>query len=126
MIPIFDVARHFAGVQLDEMDAHLVNRAFGGPHYRVLADAPKTHYTTQGGGYYSARPDLTRSGGSVLMGRFALIAAPVAVSAVGAKVVVDRYDDVIDELPEHEQRSMWQTFASGLTGTFGIGSGLSL
>jgi hypothetical protein len=33
---------------------------------------------------------------------------------------------VIQQAPAEQQRGMWQMFSSGLTGTFGIGSGLNL
>ncbi len=33
---------------------------------------------------------------------------------------------VVESAPQEQQRGMWQMFSSGLTGTFGIGSGLNL
>lgn len=127
MIPIVEVISHFAGKKFDDLDIHVINRAFGGPNYRVIGEAPRTHYTTEGGGHYSARPDLTRSGGSVIGGRVALLATPAAVAVVGAHAITTQFDDkVIQNTPEYERSGLWQMFSSGLTGTFGIGSGLSL
>lgn len=34
--------------------------------------------------------------------------------------------EVIERAPEEQQKGLWQMFSSGLTGTFGIGSGLNL
>ena len=34
--------------------------------------------------------------------------------------------EVIQRAPEEQQKGLWQMFSSGLTGTFGIGSGLNL
>ena len=127
MIPIMEVVSHFAGKKFDELDTFHINRQFGGPNYRVIGEAPRTHYTTEGGGHYSARPDLTRSGGSVIAGRAARQVAPVATGLVGAHVFHSKFDEhVVQKAPEHERRGFWQMFASGLTGTFGIGSGLNL
>jgi len=44
--------------------------------------------------------------------------APFALAAANVMV--------IESAPEHQRRGMWQMFSSGLTGTFGIGSGLNL
>ncbi len=127
MIPIIEVVSHFAGRKMDDMDMFNVNRAFGGPNYRVIGEAPRTHYTTEGGGHYSARPDLTRSGGSVIAGRAAVISAPAVTAVVGAHAITTKFDEhVVQKSPEHEEKSWWQMFSSGLTGTFGIGSGLNL
>ena len=127
MIPVIEVAMHYAGLKFDELDTFHVNRAFGGPYYRVIGEAPRTHYTTEGGGHYSARPDLTRSGGSVIGGRVALLATPAAVAVVGAHAITTQFDDkVIQNSPDHERSGFWQMFSSGLTGTFGVGSGLNL
>ena len=127
MIPIIEVISHFAGKKFVDFDIHVINRGFGGPNYRVIGEAPRTHYTTEGGGHYSARPDLTRSGGSVIAGRAAIMGSPVAAAVVGAHAVTTQFDDrVIQNAPEHERSGLWQMFSSGLTGTFGIGSGLNL
>jgi len=50
--------------------------------------------------------------------QIAIMAAPLAIAAANVAV--------IESAPEEEQRGMWQMFSSGLTGTFGIGSGLNL
>ena len=125
MIPIIEVMMHYAGVKMDDFDNALVNRSFGGPAYKVLGQP--THYTTEGGGTYSSRPDLTRSGHAVVGGRAAVVAAPVGVAVVGAHVIHTQFDEkVVQNAPEEERRGLWQMFSSGLTGTFGIGSGLNL
>ncbi len=46
--------------------------------------------------------------------------AAIPVTLAGANMVL------IESAPEEEQQGMWHTFVSGLTGTFGIGSGLNL
>ena len=50
--------------------------------------------------------------------QIAIASAPIALAAANFSV--------IESAPEEEQRGMWQMFSSGLTGTFGIGSGLNL
>ena len=68
-----------------------------------------THYTTEGGGHYSARPDLTRSGGP---GTYRAGGAAMLVlgSAVGAGVITKAYGELIaDESPD-ERRRLWQFF----------------
>jgi hypothetical protein len=50
--------------------------------------------------------------------QIAIAAAPFALAAANVAL--------IEDAPEEEQQGMWQMFASGLTGTFGIGSGLKL
>lgn len=53
-------------------------------------------------------------------------AAPVmALAAVPIALAGANYQ-VIESAPEEEQKGLWQMFASGLTGTFGVGSGLNL
>jgi hypothetical protein len=84
-----------------------------------------THYTTEGGGTYSARPDLTRSGGPGIY-RAAAVAGVAGATIVGATLITESYDEIIEDATPSEQRSLWHVFASGLTGTFGIGSGLNL
>jgi len=45
---------------------------------------PKTHYTTEGGGSYSMRPDLTRSGFSQALFAMAMSPAGMVTMAAGA------------------------------------------
>ena len=47
-----------------------------------------------------------------------LVAIPITLA--GANI------QLIENAPEEEQKGLWQMFASGLTGTFGVGSGLNL
>ena len=46
--------------------------------------------------------------------------ASVPITLAGANI------EVIERAPEEQQKGLWQMFSSGLTGTFGIGSGLDL
>jgi len=46
--------------------------------------------------------------------------ASVPITLAGANI------EVIQRAPEEQQKGLWQMFSSGLTGTFGIGSGLGL
>ena len=46
--------------------------------------------------------------------------AAVPVTLAGANV------EMIKRSPREQQKGLWQMFSSGLTGTFGIGSGLDL
>jgi len=114
----------FAGSQFhDTPDYGFFNPYHQIPEYR--GSTPPTHYTTEGGGTYSARPDLTRSGGPGTYNAIGGVALVVAAT-YGAAVITSAYNEVIEDEPEQEQRSLWQVFGSSLTGTFGIGSGLNL
>jgi len=53
-----------------------------------------------------------------MMPTIALASVPIILA--GANI------EVIERAPEEQQKGLWQMFASGLTGTFGIGSGLDL
>ena len=58
--------------------------------------------------------------------RTVFYSAPVAaLASVPATLALANYA-VIESAPQEQQRGMWQMFSSGLTGTFGIGSGLNL
>jgi hypothetical protein len=46
--------------------------------------------------------------------------ASIPITLAGANMAV------IEAAPEEQQKGLWQMFSSGLTGTFGIGSGLNL
>ncbi len=48
----------------------------------------------------------------------AVASAPLALAVANIQL--------IESAPVEQQRGMWQMFSSGLTGTFGIGSGLNL
>ena len=115
----------FAGTQFDAPDyfGNTFNPYRQIPEYQVRT--PPTHYTTEGGGTYSARPDLTRSGGPGTYNALGGVALVVGAT-YGAALITSAYNEVIEDEPEQEQRSLWQVFGSSLTGTFGIGSGLNL
>jgi len=105
--------------QDDFIDAGFLNPYRQIPGYRP--PSTPTHYTTEGGGTYSARPDLTRSGGPgtyVGMGAFGLGVVVMYTSAV----TVSAYATVIaDETPDN-QRSLWRSFSQALVGGPGVGS----
>ena len=110
------------GHQLEEPMLNDINyfNPYSSP--RVLdPKAAPTHYTTEGGGTYSARPDLTRPAGPgayVTMGAFSLGIVVIYSSAV----IHESYAVVIDDEDDYQQRAAWQVYISALTGTFGIGS----
>lgn len=52
----------------------------------------------------------------------AVVASIVAVSAVTSYVAVSAYEDVIKDLPEDEQKSMWKGYSAALSGGFSVGS----
>ena len=89
------------------------------PEYRPRSTP--THYTTEGGGTYSARPDLSRSGGPgtyVAMGAFGLGVVVMYTSAL----TVSAYSTVIaDETPD-VKTSLWRSFSQALVGGPGVGS----
>jgi hypothetical protein len=114
--------QHFLAKQMDMPDIGFFN-PYGNP--TVLNPNPPTHYTTEGGGTYSSRPDLTRAGGPGVY-RAAAAAGVIGAVLIGAGVITSGYSRVIENQTASEQRSSWQLFSSGLTGTFGIGSGLNL
>jgi hypothetical protein len=64
------------------------------------------------------RPDLTRMGIGVGFTATVPVWAPVALAVANIHVIT--------RAPEEQQRGMWQMFASGLTGTFGVGSAVQL
>ena len=61
---------------------------------------------------FAAARNLTRVPGIAM--------AAVPITLAGANM------EQIKRAPEEQQKGLWQMFASGLTGTFGIGSGLNL
>jgi len=110
---------HVLSTQDDFIDAGFLNPYRQIPQYRPVSTP--THYTTEGGGTYSARPDLTRSGGPgtyVAMGLFSLGVAVVYTSAV----TVSAYSTVIEDETPDVQRSLWRSFSQALVGGPGVGS----
>jgi len=127
MVVAIDAIATIVGTRLDRELSDLMEVArptsythYGAPGARV----PSTHYTTEGGGYYSARPDLTRAGGPGTYTAMGFIALTLAVTYTSA-VIVESYSSVVEKAPEHERSGMWRTFSQGLTGT-GVGSGAGL
>jgi len=89
------------------------------------ARKPPTHYTTEGGGRYSLRPDLSRAGsGLSTYNALGFIALTIGVTYTSA-VIVATYAAITEKAPEHERSGMWRTFSQGLTGT-GVGAGSGL
>lgn len=68
---------------------------------------------------YAMHPELSRSG----IGYVASQAALPTAFFIGPLLLADMNRMVIEDAPEEQQRGLWQMFISGLTGTFGIGSG---
>ena len=67
------------------------------------------------GPHYSMHPELSRPAIGYIGSHFTgpmVLALPIIVLAEMNRMV-------IEDAPEHEQRGLWQMFASGLTGTFG-------
>jgi len=111
------------GTNNEFLDAGFSNPYRQIPEYR--SPSAPTHYTTEGGGTYSARPDLSRSGGP---GTYVLGGAIVIVggSLYGGALITSAYDQVIKDETIDRQSSLWRSFSQSLTGGFGIGSGLNL
>jgi len=84
-----------------------------------------THYTTEGGGTYSLRPDLARMGGPNTYVAVGLGTVLLGV-AVTSGAIVNAYGIVIQREAQNVQRSMWRGFAQGLTGGPGVGTALDL
>ncbi len=109
------------GHQLDDPTSDI---NFFNPYSSPRVIDPKvapTHYTTEGGGTYSSRPDLTRPAGPgayVSMGAFTLGIVVIYSSAV----IHQSYSNVIEDEPDDVQRSLWRSFSQSLTGGFGAGS----
>ena len=121
---VLEFFTHVLSTQFDEYGEMGFFNPYGNPTI-VDPKVQPTHYTTEGGGTYSARPDLSRAGGPGIY-RAAGGVALIGASMAGAGIVTGAYEDVIASESEFEQRSLWQMFSSALTGTFGIGSGLDL
>jgi hypothetical protein len=67
---------------------------------------------------YSRMPHLTRNGAMVVLGRSWPVLVPATLAAANFAV--------IESAPREQRKGRYQMFSSGLTGTFGIGSGLNL
>ena len=127
MVVVLDVMATIVGARLDRELSELmeVARPTSYTHHGAPgARKPPTHYTTEGGGRYSARPDLTRAGGPGTYNALGFVALTVGVVYTSA-VIVESYGLVVEKAPEHERAGMWRTFSQGLTGT-GVGSGAGL
>lgn len=67
---------------------------------------------------YVRHHHLTRNGTMILISRYSPMFVPATLAAANVAV--------IQKAPKEQRKGMWQMFSSGLTGTFGIGSGLNL
>jgi len=121
VIPVdFGIAliEHQLGVEID--DVHGVHMKAPSGQWVIGKGDPTHQRYGHPGHIYSMRPDLTsRSAGGLI---FALKAMPY----LAAPALAYANFKAIESAPEEEQRGLWQMFSSGLTGTFGIGSGLDL
>lgn len=109
------------GHQLEEpmLDINYFN-PYSGPTILDPKRVP-THYTTEGGGSYSARPDLSRPSGPGAY--YALGIGSMAILTLYTTAVIHQsYASVIEDEEEHVQRSLWRSFAQALTGGPGVGS----
>jgi len=101
-----------------------LDAGFSNPYRQIPEYQPPrapTHYTTEGGGTYSARPDLTRAGGPGTYVAGGIVVLGVG-SLYGSAVVTAAYSNVIQNETPDQQRSLWRSFAQSLTGGFGAGS----
>lgn len=120
---MFEFTWNMASSRMDFPDAGYFNPYRQMPEWQ--AKARPTHYTTEGGGTYSARPDLSRPGGAGIYYAAGGVAAAGALIAT-TEAITKSYGSVIQNESEQEQQSLWQGFSQALTGGFGIGSGLNL
>jgi len=122
---VIELATHalFFHLEKNPLDYGFFNPYRQIPEYRV--STPPTHYTTEGGGHYSARPDLTRPGGPAVYVA-GTGAALVVGSLYGAAVITSAYNEIIEDEDPNVQQSLWLAFTQALTGGPGIGTGLSL
>ena len=129
MVLVLDAIATIVGTRLNRELNELMEVArptsythHGAPGARI----PPSHYTTEGGGTYSARPDLTRAAGPGTYNVIGFIALTVGVVYTSA-VIIESYGILVEKAPAHERPGMWKTFSQGLTGTgVGVGSGLNL
>lgn len=97
--------------------------------HHLIKISSLTPHTTN---YLLARGMMTKKAlwEKALVPSFKFATAPGTAAAIALAVpTVIGYQAnkaVIESAPEEEQRGLWQMFSSGLTGTFGIGSGLNL
>lgn len=75
-----DLATHFMIIAFDSDRIPSITNPVRTDYVRPV----KTHYTTEGGGTYSMRPDLTRSGFSQALFAMAMTPAGMTTMAVGA------------------------------------------
>jgi len=119
----FEFFNHVLAKRMDQPEIGFFN-PYGNPTVLNPKITP-THYTTEGGGTYSSRPDLTRAGGpGTYMAAGAL--ALTLGSVYGSAVINEGYFHVIKEETPDVQASMWRSFSQSLTGGFGVGTGLNL
>lgn len=110
-----------------DKSSQLTGLGMKAPKGMRVIDTHVRHPHNRMGHFYQMHPELTRPGLPVFLSPAAIPGAVVLGSIVGAEMTIDAYDFmVVDRAPEHEKQSFWHVFSSGLTGTFGIGSGLNL
>jgi hypothetical protein len=113
---------------------------FGTDTYELLSDVvtrpsgvsglpkfgPKPLVSPFGPGY-SMHPELSRSAmgylvRSVVVSPFFLVPTVTALASVG---IHSKHISIVEELPDYEQPSMWQSIAQAMAGGVGVGSATS-
>jgi len=112
---------YFAADSTFEMvDAGEMSPVMGGAYLGTLAAVETIHAVHTGSSFAYAH--VRRLQGAWWLAthspQIAIMSAPLALAAANVSV--------IESAPVEKQQGMWQMFSSGLTGTFGIGSGLNL
>jgi hypothetical protein len=120
---VLEFFTNVAGTQADFLDAGFYNPYRQIPEYRPAS--PPTHYTTEGGGTYSARPDMTRPAGPGTYVVGGSVAGLVVVAYTSA-VTIAAYEEVIEDETPDVQRSFWRSFSQALVGGFGVGTAINL
>lgn len=120
---VLEFFTNVVGTQADFLDAGFYNPYQQIPEYRSAK--PPTHYTTEGGGTYSARPDLTRPAGPGTYVMGAAVAGLVGVTYTAA-VTTAAYEEIIEDETPDVQRSLWRSFSQALVGGFGVGTAINL
>ena len=109
-----------AGSTFEMVDEGEMSPVMGGAYLGTLAAVETIHAVHTGSSFAYVHVKRLQSAWWIASHspQIAMTAAPFALAAANVSV--------IESAPVEQQRGMWQMFSSGLTGTFGIGSGLKL
>lgn len=109
-----------AGSTLEAVDQGELSPVMGGVYLGSIAAAETIHAVHTGSSFAYAHVKRLQAAWWIASHspQIAIASAPLALAAANVAV--------IESAPVEQQRGMWQMFSSGLTGTFGIGSGLNL